>query len=82
MERIHIRPLADEELRPQLEARATIVFDGQTIQWHEIERQVERLGFGNLYVVSATQGPLGDNPKISLKPEQQRQIALQLTARA
>lgn len=69
MQRIHILPLADEELRQQLEAGATIIFEGQTVQWHEIERQVERLGFGNLYVVSATQGPPGDNSKISLKPE-------------
>jgi hypothetical protein len=74
MEATYIRPLADEELRAQLEARATIVFDGQTIQWHEIERQVERLGFGDLYVVSATQGPLGDNSRISLRPEQQSRI--------
>ncbi len=68
MQRIHIRPLADEELRPQLEAGATIYFDGQTIQWQEVERQVERLGFGDLYSVSSTQGPLGNNCKISLKP--------------
>jgi hypothetical protein len=26
-------------------------------------------GFGELYIVSVTQGPLGDNPKISLKPD-------------
>jgi len=82
MQRIHILPLADEELRQQLEAGATVIFDGQTIQWHEIERQVERLGFGNLYVVSATQGPPGDNSKISLKPEHQRPSGLQLTAGA
>ena len=82
MQRIHILPLADEELRQQLEAGATIIFDGQTVQWHEIERQVERLGFGNFYVVSATQGPPGDNSKISLKPEHQRQSGLQLTAGA
>ena len=68
MEPIHIQPLADEELRPQLEARASIVFDGQAIRFHEIERQVERLGFGDSYIVSSAQGPLSNNSKISLKP--------------
>lgn len=69
MESIYTRPLADDELRPQLEAGSTILFDGQTIQWHEIERQVEHLGFGDLYFVSSTMGPLGNDAKISLKPE-------------
>ena len=69
MQRIHILPLADEQLRPQLEAGGTIIFDGQTVQWHEIERQVERLGFGDLYLVSATQGPHTNGAKINLRPE-------------
>jgi hypothetical protein len=67
MERVYTRPLSDDELRPQLEAMATILFNGQAIHWHEIERQVERLGFGNLYVVSSMQGQRGNDAKISLK---------------
>jgi hypothetical protein len=63
MERIYTRLLADAELVAQLEAY------GPTIQWHEAERQVERLGFGDLYIVSSTQGPLGIDSKISLKPD-------------
>jgi len=55
-------------MRPQLEAMATILFDGHTIQWHEVERQVERLGFGNLYIVSSTQGRSGNDARVSLKP--------------
>ena len=68
MERVYTRPLADDELRPQLEAMATILFDGQTIHWHAVERQVERLGFGHLYIVSSRQGQRGNAAKISLKP--------------
>ena len=68
MERIYIRTLADDELRPPLEAMATIVFDGQTIRWHDVDRQVERLGFEDVYIASSTRGPFG-NCKISLKPD-------------
>ena len=76
MERIHPQPLSDDELRPQLEAMATVLFDGQTVEWDEIEQQVERLGFGDLYIVSCTQGRSGNGIKIRLKPF----LALGLTA--
>jgi hypothetical protein len=52
MTRTCIMPLADNELRPELEARDTIFFVGGGADWLEIERQVERLGFGEVYVVS------------------------------
>jgi hypothetical protein len=79
MESIHTRILADDELRTQLEAGATIFFDGRTIHWHGIERQVERLGFGDLYIVSATQGPLGDNSKVSVKPDLTGRLSAQIS---
>jgi len=69
MKRTHTRVLTDEELRPQLEARDIISFVGRPVTFQEIERQVERLGFGDLYIVSATQKPPSDVAKISLKPE-------------
>jgi len=69
MKRTHSRQLTDDELRPQLEARDVIVFVGQPLATREIERQVERLGFGDLYIVSATQNPHCRESKISLKPE-------------
>ena len=68
MEHVYTRPLADDELRPQLQAMVAILFDGQTIHWHEVERQVDRLGFGHLYIVSSIQGQRGNAAKISLKP--------------
>src|SRR4051812_21881245 len=49
-------PLTDGELRPQLEAGETISFVGGEISLHKIESQVDRLGFGDLYIVSAMQG--------------------------
>jgi hypothetical protein len=69
MKRTHTRVLTDDELRPQLEARDTISFVGRPVTFQEIERQVERLGFGDLYIVSTTQKPPSDVAKISLKPE-------------
>jgi hypothetical protein len=56
-------------LRLQLEARASIVFSGQEIESQEIERQVERLGYGDLYIVSTTNGSLARGARISLRPE-------------
>ena len=69
MKRTHSAPLTDDELRPLLEARDVISFVGQPLRLEEIERQVERLGFGDLYLVSATQGPHTNGAKISLRPE-------------
>jgi len=69
MKRSHSAPLTDEELRPLLEAREVISFVGQPARLEDIERQVERLGFGDLYVVSATQGPHSSVAKINLRPE-------------
>jgi hypothetical protein len=66
-----MRRLTDAELRPQLEALDTILFVGHRLQWQEIERQVERLGFGDLYIVSAMQRP-NESAKISLKPVEPR----------
>lgn len=57
MKRIHTRILRDEELRPQLETGDVIFFLGRRVKLEEIERQIERLGFGELYIASETQGP-------------------------
>ena len=69
MKAIHTEPLADDELRLQLEAGESIVFSGQEVEWHDIERQVERLGYGDLYFVSATHGSMERGSRISLRPE-------------
>ncbi len=69
MKRTHSAPLTDEELRPLLEARDVITLVGQPVGLEEIERQVERLGFGDLYLVSATQGLHSSVAKINLRPE-------------
>jgi hypothetical protein len=68
MKAVHTQLLADDELRQQLEARQSIDFSGSEIDWHEIERQVERLGYGDLYIVSATHGSPATSPRIQLRP--------------
>jgi len=62
---IYTRPLEDEELRKHLEKQDTIVFKGLAREWQQIERQVERLGFGELYVVSQ-RGPRNGDTRVSL----------------
>jgi hypothetical protein len=65
---VHLRRLTDDLLRPGLEARNIIFFLDQSIKLHEIERQVDRLGFGYSYLVSATERPATGGAKILLKP--------------
>jgi hypothetical protein len=52
MKRVYTRLLSDEELRPHLERGDGIAFEGPGHEWEVIERQVERLGFGDTYAVS------------------------------
>jgi hypothetical protein len=61
----HAYSIRDEELRV---ARDTILFEGDRLRWQEIERQVERLGFGNCYIVSEVRGNEGRRARNSLKP--------------
>jgi hypothetical protein len=68
MKRVHIRVLSDDELRPQLETGDIIFFLGRGIKLQEVERQVERLGFAEQYIVSATQRPNAERAKIRVKP--------------
>ena len=54
MKYVYDRLLSDDELRPHLERGDSVVFSGIAKAWQEIERQVERLGFGDNYAVSLT----------------------------
>ena len=56
MKYVYDRLLSDEELRSHLERGDSVVFSGIAKAWREIERQVERLGFGDNYAVSRTRG--------------------------
>jgi hypothetical protein len=58
--------LSDDELRQRLQAGETISFIGEAASLHQIERQVERLGFGDVYTVTSTQG--SHEPKVTVKP--------------
>jgi len=48
--------LRDEELSDHLRKGHTLLFKGLGKEWQEIERQVERLGFGETYFVSQLEG--------------------------
>lgn len=54
MKYVYTRLLSNEEMRPHLERGETIVFQGLSTAWQEIELQVENLGFGDTYAVSRT----------------------------
>lgn len=49
---IYTRLLGDQELGAHLEKGDTLLFEGLGREWQQIERQVERLGFGDRFVVS------------------------------
>jgi hypothetical protein len=61
-------PMTDAELRLRLEAMETLFFVGEDLSLQRIERQVESLGFGELFVVSAMQGGHTGVPRIKVKP--------------
>jgi hypothetical protein len=48
--------LRDEELSDHLRKGHTLLFKGLGNEWQQIERQVERLGFGETYFVSQLEG--------------------------
>ncbi len=61
---VYARLLTDDELRAHLERKEAIVFKDLRREWQQIERQVERLGFGESYAVSLTKGPRGDTIRV------------------
>jgi hypothetical protein len=51
-------------MRAHLRSGSTLIFKGLERDWETVERQVERLGFGELYLVSRTSGRHGDMTKV------------------
>ena len=72
MKHTYDRPLSDAELRPHLERGDTVVFKGIPKAWHEIERQVERVGFGDDYAVSRTRGAAREQDVTRVSPVRAR----------
>ena len=54
---VYTRLLTDDELTAHLDRGDSITFEGPAREWQQIERQVERLGFGDQYAVSRTRRP-------------------------
>ena len=57
--------LPDDQMREYLATGNSLVFDGLAQQWQDVERQVERLGFGERYFVSQRKGIHGDLTKVT-----------------
>lgn len=55
----YTRPLTDEELLPHLRAQDQLVLRVPGLRWQEVERQVERLGFEDSFVVAETESSRG-----------------------
>lgn len=69
MTRTFIMLITDDELKNRLGAHDTIFFVGQHHgRQEEIQEQVERLGFGRLYNVSATRWLHSDAATIRAEP--------------
>ena len=60
--------LSDEQMRLQLEEGHILVFEGLDRRWQEVEQQVERLGFGEEYLVLQAQGAHGSVTKVAPVP--------------
>jgi hypothetical protein len=74
MQPLYTRLLRDDELRPHLQAGDAIAFVGLAGKWRDIERQVEKLGFGNSYAVSLAKRKAGDPGFIRVSPTTQDKL--------
>ena len=63
------RLLTDEEIRDLLHRNEIIVFDGMSREWQKVEQQIEKLGFGDTYIVSQRKGPRGGSIKAAPRSE-------------
>jgi hypothetical protein len=69
MTRTFILPIGDDDLRQHLKARDTLFFVGQPhVLKEQIQQQLERLGFGSSYNVSATPWQHSDSATIRVEP--------------
>ncbi len=56
--------LSDEQMRLQLDSGTTLVFEKTAANWQDLERQIERLGFGEKYFVTRTRGARGERTRV------------------
>ncbi len=56
--------MGDDQMHPHLENRDTLLFKGLGREWQQIEKQIERLGFGDAYLVSQV-GSRSSSAKVS-----------------
>jgi hypothetical protein len=68
MKRIHSRCISERELCLELEAKDTILFEGEGLSWEKILSQVLRLGYSERYVVSVTLRDGAGHTRINLRP--------------
>jgi hypothetical protein len=55
----YTRPLNDKELAGHLIAQDQIILRVPVLRWQDVERQVDRLGFGESFLVSETKSSRG-----------------------
>jgi preprotein translocase subunit YajC len=60
--------LSDEQMRLQLQEGHVLVFEGLDRRWQEVEQQVDRLGFGDEYLVLQAEGMHGKVTKVTPAP--------------
>jgi len=57
--------LPDDQMGAYLEADTSLVFAGLAKHWQDLERQVERLGFGEKYFVSQAKSVRGGVTRVT-----------------
>ncbi len=65
MQYTYTRSLSETELVQHLRSQDEILFRIPGIRWQDVERQVERLGFGDTFLVSAMKGTRGECCKVT-----------------
>ena len=67
--------LQNDQLRAHLANKDTLVFDYRAGSWQQIEKQIERLGFGESYIVAVLIGRRGRFTKVTPVETAQRLVA-------
>jgi hypothetical protein len=69
--------LSDEEMRSRLMGRETLFFRQLGSQWQEIEKQIDRLGFGESYFVTQLSARRGQFTKVTpVSAQRTQEVAL------
>ena len=78
MQYTYTRALSETELLQHLRSQDELLLRAPGLRWQEVERQIERLGFGDRFFVSALTSARGDFCKVTPCPSRKADGAVGL----